>query len=116
MSAVNEFMNAILRFVNEYGRYVVTFAAVWCTVIFVYAVWVRVKIGALEEKIKGLELRLDLHREVYDQISRAVDKIDDKLVATSFKVKNLYHDREDFSTRLRQIEVSLYDLKEDDGK
>lgn len=116
MSEVNEIMNRVLIFVEGNLRWFALGLGLLGVAQLVFDICLVGNLRKVRTVVEMLEMKLKVESEIIDKIARGVDNLEDKHAATLFKVKNLYHDRDDFSDRLRQLEVSLYDLKEDDGK
>lgn len=87
-----------------------------CVVAFVEAVLIfAILIEFHKEKLRHEMMHYDIMRidEVLRLVQSDISQLEDHRRNASYKLKNLYRDREDILTRLRTIETSLYDLPDD---
>lgn len=87
-----------------------------CVAVFVEAVLIFAMLVAFhKEKLRHEMMHYDIMRvdEVLRLVQSDISQLDDHRRNASYKLKNLYRDREDILTRLRTIEISLYDLPDD---
>ena len=106
-------MSKIIEYLRDNPDIIIAFLSMLSFIFVVLFIMVAVKFKRMSVKLELDECNLLRVSEVLKMQQGTVDSLVDHKHDASYKIRNLYRDREDFSNRLRQIEIQLYDLPDD---